>query len=343
MRLFVYTLFFLLAALTGVGAWLYVNGQSTTQVALPVPPGDPARTDAPGKPGDPPTRPGSQTLTNPPITPPITPPVVAAPPPVATPLKPVDDALLERTPDGALPKIATDGRQPWQFYARPFDKADKRPRIAVVLLDMGLNRAATDQAIEQLPGTVTFVFSPFAENLADAAQRARQKGHEILLALPMEPKDPNSDPGRGAITLAAKEPQRALYAALGKLTGYVGVAADLGDNLTGSADRLRPILAPLKARGILYLANHEMPLGLTEGMPPAARIALRLDAQPNIAAVSAAMRRAEEMAHADGAIVVATRPYPGILAKLGAWIDQLDQQGLVAAPLTALAKNGLGN
>ncbi|MGE0734054.1 MAG: divergent polysaccharide deacetylase family protein [Alphaproteobacteria bacterium] len=334
MRLFVYMLFFLLAAVAGVGAWLYVNSIPTTQVALPTDPNGNVRpTDMPS--ADKP--PGNDARTARPGTPEI------KTPPARLPLKPVDDALLDRTPDGALPKIAADGRLPWQYYARPFDKADKRPRVAVVLLDMGLDRATTARAIEELPGAITLVFSPFADGLAEAAAKARLKGHEILLALPMEPKDyPNNDPGRGAIT-AAKDPLPALNAVLGKLTGYVGVAAELGDNLTGSADRLRAVLTPLKSRGLLYLANHEMPLGLNEGTPPIAHVTLRLDAQPNLAAVSAAMRGAEEIAHANGAVIVATRPYPNVLTKLGAWVEQLEQQGLAAAPLTALAKNGLSN
>ena len=61
------------------------------------------------------------------------------------------------------PAIGRDGRQPWQVYGRPFDLADKRPRVAIVVTNMGLSAASTEQAINALPGPVTLAFAPFAD------------------------------------------------------------------------------------------------------------------------------------------------------------------------------------
>ena len=56
----------------------------------------------------------------------------------------VNPDLVEETDDGSLPKIPIDGRQPWIKYSRPFEKADRRPRIAITVtsLDLPPSRSA---------------------------------------------------------------------------------------------------------------------------------------------------------------------------------------------------------
>src|SRR5205807_2411226 len=100
--------------------------------------------------------------------------------------------------EGMLPIVARDGRQAWQVYARPFDGADRRPRIAVVMSELGLAGLVTESAIRELPPAVTLVFSPYARQrpIATWVEQARAAGHETLLGVPMEPLDfPRQDPG----------------------------------------------------------------------------------------------------------------------------------------------------
>ena len=78
-------------------------------------------------------------------------------------LKPAPDpALTEPGRHGLLPRISPDGRLAWRVYARPFDTTDGRPRIAIVLGNLGISDAATETAIQQLPGGITLAFSPYA-------------------------------------------------------------------------------------------------------------------------------------------------------------------------------------
>ena len=50
-----------------------------------------------------------------------------------------DPALLEENDVGMLPRISDDGRRPWRVYSRPYNELDTRPRVAVVLTDLGLD------------------------------------------------------------------------------------------------------------------------------------------------------------------------------------------------------------
>src|SRR3546814_15144990 len=73
--------------------------------------------------------------------------------------------LTELTPRGPVPKIGSDGRQPWTAYARPVTAPANRPRIAIVLHHMGLNQQLTLLAAERLPPETSFSFHPYAPDL----------------------------------------------------------------------------------------------------------------------------------------------------------------------------------
>jgi hypothetical protein len=108
---------------------------------------------------------------------------------------PARAGLLEEGPFGPLPRIGQDGRRPFLAYARPFNLDDRRPKVAIMVLGLGLQADLTEAAL-RLPGEVSLHFSPYAPDLAALFERARRGGHEVLLELPMEPSDyPESDPG----------------------------------------------------------------------------------------------------------------------------------------------------
>src|SRR5690606_26235893 len=49
--------------------------------------------------------------------------------------------LVEDSAVGPLPRIGPGGREPWRAYARPFAEASTRPRIAVVISNLGLRKS----------------------------------------------------------------------------------------------------------------------------------------------------------------------------------------------------------
>ena len=107
-----------------------------------------------------------------------------------------EPGMIEDTPNGPLPIVGKDGHQAWQVYARPFDSKDVRPRIALIVTGVGLDQTLSQAALDRLPGTITFGFDPYADNVKDNIANARNLGHEALLGLPLEPLDyPRQDPG----------------------------------------------------------------------------------------------------------------------------------------------------
>ena len=278
--------------------------------------------------------------------PPPAPSQPAPSPPAATASLPVapDPALLQQGPSGPLPVIAPDGRQAWQVYARPFDEADKRPRIALIVGDLGLSAAATTAAIQRLPASVTLAFAPYAHNLNDWIAQARAAGHEVMLQLPMEPLDyPASDPGPQALLTSldtAGNLQR-LEWVLSRVAGYVGVTNYMGSKFTTSPDNLRPVLVALKGRGLLFLDSRSSQRSVAAklakelGMPVAVNNRF-VDNEASRAAIDARLDELERIAKATGIAVGIGYPYPVTIERIGAWAQGLTGRGLALAPVSAV-------
>ena len=250
---------------------------------------------------------------------------------------------------GPVPVVTGDGRQSWQVYARPYDASDARARIAVVVVGLGRGQADTNKALE-LPGEVTLAFSPYGEALDDWARQARAAGHEVLLEVPMEPRNfPRDDPGPRALltSLGPNQNLDRLEWLLARFTGYIGVVDLAGDRFTASEPHLHPLLDELKRRGLVYLDRFgagslaERIAGDVGLMRLSADLVL--DDEPSRAEIGRRLVAAEAYARRAGSVVLIARTYPVTFDMLQRWFTELDGDALALAPLTAaLARRAEG-
>jgi hypothetical protein len=261
-----------------------------------------------------------------------------APPPPQPPAQP-----------GAQPPAAQPPQPPsapalWQQLASPFDANDARPRIAVVIVDLGLSSAATQAAIQNLPAGVTLSFSPYADNLTNWINLARAAGHEALLGLPMEPANfPTRDPGPQTLltSLSPRENLDRLDWVLGRAAGYVGVTNYMGSRFTTSPQALRPVLTTLRDRGLMFVDARTTPRSeaahlATEISLPRAINDRMIDEQASRAAIDAMLTDIERVATQTGNAVAMGQPYPVTLERLAAWLPTLEGKGIALAPITAM-------
>ena len=245
---------------------------------------------------------------------------------------------------GSLPRIAEDGREPWKVYARPFPVERARPRIAILLQDLGLSQEQTNAAIQQLPGSVTLGFTPYARRLEQWIGLSRAAGHEVLLQLPMEPFDfPTSDPGPHTLLTSAgpDENLERLEFLLSRFTGYVGVYNRMGDRFTSSVESLMPILQSIHDRGLLFVDAR------TSGASVAGRLANELglphalnnreiDQVASRVEIDAKLIDLENIARQQGQALGIARPYPVTIERLAQWAKSLEEKGIDLAPVSAL-------
>lgn len=257
-----------------------------------------------------------------------------------------EPAVAEKIGDSILPKSAADGRKPWRVYARPFDELDPRPRIAVVIVDMGLSRVATDAALRRMPPNVTLVFDAQGDDARDWLQRARHDGHETVLSIPMEPIDyPRSDPGPNTLltSLPNSDNLTRFFVALKSGTGYVGVTSLTGSRFATDAAKLQPVMEEVRSRGLLILDTRTNAHSLVRDMAdkmgiPYAVTARSIDENPAPYAIDAALAEIEQRARTEGAVVVIASPLPSTLDRLEVWIQKIAQRGVVLAPLSAVVQ-----
>jgi polysaccharide deacetylase 2 family uncharacterized protein YibQ len=256
-----------------------------------------------------------------------------------------DPALTEQTPRGPSPKIGTDGRQPWSAYARPVAAPASRPRIAIVLHDLGLNQQLTLLAAERLPPEISFSFNPYAQNLAALVERARTIGHEALLDLPMEPFDyPSSDPGPYTLLTSLNEDEniRRLDWALTRATGYIGFVSLMGGKYTSSPDHMTFVAERLKARGLMFVDARTAPRSVAarimrEAGGVYAYSNREIDQQPVGDLIDARLEELERTARVGGVAIGSARPYPVTLDRLLAWTGTLNGKGFDLVPISAIA------
>ncbi len=274
---------------------------------------------------------------------------IAKLPPVSkdAPLPPAPDPdLIQETSVGPLPQRSADGRAPWRVYAKPFDAADKRPRVAIVVTGLGLSAAATESAIQGLPGSVTLAFAPYTTDLNRWIGLARAAGHEVLLNVPMEPLDyPNYDPGPQTLLTSLNEQGNLdrLFWILSRGTGYVGVIDFMGTRFTMSRPHLAPVLSALRDRGLLYLdSGAGGRSAVSRAAPdigiPWAATTIVLDEHASRVEIDSRFGALEREAKRAGRAIGIASPYPVSLERIAAWTRQLSARGIAIAPVSAMVQ-----
>lgn len=237
---------------------------------------------------------------------------------------PHPEQLAALTPPARAPAPA------WKVYAQPFDSADRRPRLALIVAgaDDDMNRA-----MEMLPRAVTLALDPYARRLPDWIELARARGHEVMLTLSAPPiGGGRRDAGPMAIlsSLDPKENLERLDWALDRASGFVGVVDIVGHRPASEAD---PILARLREHGLMLVSGSVVEHGAnTAPVVVGEAISSDLSRRQLDQVLAALQDRARRDGRALG-IVVAT---PNLLPHLAAWLASLEKQSIVLAPATAM-------
>ena len=244
--------------------------------------------------------------------------------------------LQRKTQVGDLPYPAPDGRQPWQVYARPWSGPADKGKVAVVVVDLGLDKAATEAAIAKLPPEVTLAFSPYAPSLDKWIKKARDYGHEVMMSLPAEtggavPRDPGP---YGLISALSPEANlERLELVMSKGAGYTGLIS-LG-GLYAASPLISGTLAAIKEHGLLYLGDGKAG---ADQAPPSAPVTAIADSDPFREAIDMRLNQVSIAARTKGRGVAVISPRPLSFLRVMAWLSDFDGQNLVLTPASTLVQ-----
>jgi uncharacterized protein len=254
-----------------------------------------------------------------------------------------DPALIENSAQGPIPRIADDGRKPMVAYAAP--AANGKLRIAIVVSGLGLSDKATEAAIAGLPAAVTLAFEPYSLSVQQLVSEAREKGHEALLEIPMEPMDfPDSDPGPNTLRSGVEQDGNGprLNWAMSRFTGYAGVTNLLGQRFLADPDAVSPTMVQFARRGLYFFDNGAVPQSAASDMAARsgatfAKATETLDEVQNALEIDRHLSALEDEARAHGTAIGSGFLYPVTVARIAAWAKGLEGRGFILVPVSAIA------
>lgn len=237
-------------------------------------------------------------------------------------------------------KLLSDTRPAWQRFAA-LHTPSNRPKIAIVLDDLGLNVERTQRTID-LPKEINLSFLPYGARSAKLAREARTAGHEILVHVPMEPHGQH-DPGDDALMtgMSAQEVSQALARNLAQLDGYVGINNHMGSRFTEDVRALLPVMKSLNERGLIFLdsrtsqASTAAKVGQAAGVPTLGRDVF-LDHAQGPDNLLNQLDQLETIARRNGNAIAIGHPHDMTLEVLEVWVRGLEAKGIDLVPLTAL-------
>lgn len=279
-----------------------------------------------------------------PAPPPLDVPVAAPDFPAARPIPAPDPALLEQGRFGALPRVGTDGRTSIRAYAAQFDRQDTRPRVGIIVADLGISNAQTEDAIRRLPPSVTFAISPYAPRAAQVAERLRAKGAETLIGLPLEPTGyPLNDPGNRALLTGRSAPENLanLEWVLSRFPGYVGtigvVGGMRGERFATMEQSYLALQESLRNRGLLFVDARPGVAGPARAWGRSVDVIL--DEPATRTEIERRLVELETIAKARGsALGLAHAATPVVVDRLVAWAAGLERRGVALAPISVLIR-----
>ena len=186
-------------------------------------------------------------------------------------------------------------------------------------------------------------FAPYGNDLQEQVDKARNEGHEVFLQVPLEPVGyPATNPGPKTLQGDATDAENldALRWHMSRFTGYAGVVNYMGGRFLAMPKPLKPFLAELKTRGILFLEDGSLALSSTETAGKSANAKIRrakvvIDQDPSPQAITSALTLLEEEATGTGFAIGTGSGLEVTIDTVREWAKAAAERGIILVPMTA--------
>lgn len=226
---------------------------------------------------------------------------------------------------------------------QPKASLDKRPKIAIIIDDMGLNRRLSDRAV-RLSKEITLAYLPYAPNLKDQANSAAAMGHDVVLHFPMEPKG-SQNPGPGALltTQTAEEWEALIEKNLNTYDHFVGVNNHMGSKFSTDGRGLAFVAHALSERGLFFVDSRTISDSVAAKVMRIMKVKTAsrdvfLDHIVKKAEIRKELARAEAIARRKGQVIIIGHPHPQTLAVLEEWAVKPSFNDFNLVPVRELVK-----
>ena len=218
----------------------------------------------------------------------------------------------------------------------------QRPKIAVIIDDIGMNVKESKHALALPPG-ITLAFLPYAPETPELAQEAAKDGHELMIHIPMEAMSHTVSLGGMGLTSDMDDEafQTRLTEIFTSFDGYSGVNNHMGSKLTQDHAAMAKLMARLKEKGLYFIDSKTIGTSVAAfeaaqaGIPYNSRDVF-LDHQDTAEFVADALRKTEKKALEKGYAIAIGHPKAVTLSALESWVKDVTARGFDLVPASAV-------
>jgi len=203
-----------------------------------------------------------------------------------------------------------------------FDHDGAAGRLAIILDDLGSDRAAAD-AIFALPYPLTISILPGHEHSTEIAEEAQRRGYEVLLHLPMESvAKETSETQELRPGMPAEDISTLFEQMMQSVPNAAGVNNHQGSQATADSALMRELMPVLQKWNLFYVDSRTTAATVAYdtaqqlGVRSAFRNAPFLDDVEDVSAVRSQLEVAFHKAHEKGAAITIGHPHPATLQAL---------------------------
>ena len=207
------------------------------------------------------------------------------------------------------------------------------PKLAIILDDMGYDRAAADAAFAlQFPITLSVI--PHLPFSAEVAEEAYRRGDQVLLHLPMEAETgEKAEPIELRVGMKADQVERDLDSMLETVPHAAGVNNHQGSRATADAKLMGELMPALRRRGLFFVDSRTTAATVAydaaerAGVQSASRKVF-LDDTTNRDAILSQIDLAARDATRDGFAIAIGHPHPATIAALVEAAPRIEASGV---------------
>ncbi|PRX22479.1 hypothetical protein BX659_12833 [Orenia metallireducens] len=133
-------------------------------------------------------------------------------------------------------------------------QAKPKAKLAIILDDWGFNRKGTEEMLS-INRPLTMAVLPFRPHSQKDAKLIKEAGFEMTLHQPLEPMNPEVNPGEGAIytTMSSEEIKETLEKNLASLPDVLGVNHHMGSKASADSHVMAEIMNVLRENDLFYV------------------------------------------------------------------------------------------
>ena len=210
---------------------------------------------------------------------------------------------------------------------------DIRPKVAIIVDDLGYKKELAFWFLRtEIP--LTYSVLPGAPFTRSIAGDIREAGRELMLHLPMEPKQyPDVNPGPGAVLLSmdADEIRDVLDKDLKEVPGASGVNNHMGSSFTENSEKMQVVLKELRKRELFFIDSRTTSGSMGYRMAgelgvPSNKRGVFLDNDLDPRAIEIQVERLLSMARHSGSAIGICHPHPETLDVLRKYFQQVHEE-----------------